>query len=91
MPRKIREFEKLNCDYCGKEFTPTNPRQRACNKKKCKRWILGQNRYKPVKYGFSQSYLNTKNFSIKDLSLVAYLKGLEFTKNDLIKIGDKNE
>ena len=86
MPRKIREFEKLNCDHCGKEFNPTNPKQRACNKKKCKRWILGQNKYKPVRYRFNKKF--TVGFSERIRLL---LSKITFTKNDLIKIGDKNE
>ncbi len=90
MPRKIREFEKLNCDHCGREFTPTNPRQRACNKKKCKKWILGQNRYKPVEYRFNLEFIKKFDFWDPDHPKRT-ISSIKFTKNDLIKIGDKNE
>jgi hypothetical protein len=91
MPEKTQK----ECDNpkCSAKFIPYSSRQRACNKKDCKIWLMEQS-YKKTEYRFEKDYCQDLiqellKFNTLHKKQIAMLENLTFTHDNLEKVKEQ--
>jgi len=55
------------CDICQKKYQPYSGNQKVCNKKTCQKEYQDKQKYKHVKYKFTEEFVELSSFSFEDI------------------------